>query len=173
MRMSMEMRQEKLRASEWATGIAARLWCQPQHEQKVMDTEFAESIALALDAASINGMVEKAHDMACEKGWWETDRTPFEIAALIHSEVSEFVEEARNGRPALYTVAADGRINERTLDNWPIGSPNPEGLAAELADVVIRVADYCGRMGWDLQEVIDLKMAYNATRPHRHGGKLA
>ena len=29
--------------------IAAQLWCLPQHGKKVMDTEFAKSIALILD----------------------------------------------------------------------------------------------------------------------------
>lgn len=41
----------------------------------------------------------------------------------------------------------------------------------EMADVVIRVADYCGYRGIDLGRAILSKMNYNATRPHMHGGK--
>jgi len=33
-------------------GIAARLWCEPQHAHKEMDVEFAESIAAALEQAA-------------------------------------------------------------------------------------------------------------------------
>jgi hypothetical protein len=29
----------------------------------------------------------------------------------------------------------------------------------------------CRRFGWDLEAAVILKMAYNDTRPHRHGGK--
>ena len=48
----------------------------------------------------------------------------------------------------------------------------PEGFASELADVVIRVADVCGRLGLDLEAAVVEKMTYNATRPRRHGGKV-
>lgn len=47
----------------------------------------------------------------------------------------------------------------------------PEGIAAELADVVIRVGDLCGSLGIDLGKAVELKMAYNKTRPPMHGGK--
>lgn len=36
--------------SEKAVNAAAQLWCQPQHEKKEMDPDFAISIAHALDA---------------------------------------------------------------------------------------------------------------------------
>lgn len=49
----------------------------------------------------------------------------------------------------------------------------PEGVPSELADIVIRVADICGYYGIDLDAAITQKMAYNRTRPYRHGGKRA
>lgn len=39
----------------------------------------------------------------------------------------------------------------------------------ELADLVIRIADYSGRFGIDLGGAVLAKMRYNATRPHMHG----
>ena len=45
----------------------------------------------------------------------------------------------------------------------------PEGVAVELADAVIRIADLCGHLGIDLDAVIRLKMTYNEGRPHKHG----
>lgn len=45
----------------------------------------------------------------------------------------------------------------------------PEGIAVELADAVIRIADLCGALGIDLEEVIAKKMGYNESRPYRHG----
>jgi hypothetical protein len=47
----------------------------------------------------------------------------------------------------------------------------PEGELVELADAVIRIADYCESKGWDLEKALQLKMNYNDTRPFRHGGK--
>jgi NTP pyrophosphatase (non-canonical NTP hydrolase) len=41
----------------------------------------------------------------------------------------------------------------------------------EIADLVIRVADFCRANGIDLAAAVRYKMAYNETRPHRHGGK--
>ena len=109
----------------------------------------------------VTTLVQQAHDTALLKGWWTgTERSPLEIAALIHSEISEFVEECRKKKPC-----ACGMWTE-------VGDDKPEGPSVELADAVIRIADYFGKMGWDLEEVLRIKMAYNARREDRHGGKL-
>jgi NTP pyrophosphatase (non-canonical NTP hydrolase) len=108
---------------------------------------------------SINQLVKAAHENAVNKGWWEEDRGFGELIALMHSELSEALEFYRDGHP----------INELL---WTGTSGlKPDGVPAELADVVIRIFDACGRHGIDLEAAITAKMAYNATRPHRHGGK--
>ena len=42
----------------------------------------------------------------------------------------------------------------------------------DMADAVIRIADLCGHLGIDLEAAIDLKMAYNETRPFKHGKRF-
>ena len=39
------------------------------------------------------------------------------------------------------------------------------------ADCVLRILDWAGREGIDLDEILKLKHEYNKTRPYRHGGK--
>jgi NTP pyrophosphatase (non-canonical NTP hydrolase) len=117
-------------------------------------------------AEDINELVRGAHKLAVEKGWWpksEPVNIP-EKLALIHSEVSEALEAYRESEDEL----------DLRLVSWGPGNKDndkPEGFAVELADAVIRIADLCGKLGIDLQEAIHIKMRFNASRPHRHGGK--
>ena len=75
--------------------------------------------------------------------------------ALIHAEVSEALEDHRDGKIAT-TFDENGK---------------PHGFAQELADIVIRVGDLAEMMGVDLETEVVMKMNYNATRPMKHGGK--
>lgn len=59
---------------------------------------------------------------------------------------------------------------EMALEMAKTGS-KPEGVPIELADVIIRVADMCGRYGIDLEAALRIKQVFNRTRPRKHGGK--
>ena len=99
-----------------------------------------------------------SHAIAVSKGWWEEDRNIGELLALVHSEVSEALEEWRGGED-LAVIRMEG--------------DKPVGFAVELADTLIRICDLAESAGIDLNAALKIKMAYNATRPWRHGGKLA
>lgn len=118
--------------------------------------------------SEINNLIKEVHQTAIEKGWWEKERPPLEIYALIHSEISEAVEEVRNSKPALhFGISGQGLPKAECI----VQNLKPEGELIELADAVIRIFDYCGHKKWDLEEAIKLKMEYNKTRPIRHGNK--
>jgi len=107
----------------------------------------------------MHSIQEQAYRLAKEKGWWDGDSHNIpEKLALIHSEISEALQEYRN-EPRDIGV------------HWTGVGGKPEGFPVELADAVIRILDLCGHLGIDLEKYIEMKHEYNKTRPYRHGGK--
>lgn len=107
---------------------------------------------------TITELGEAAYENAIKKGFEGGGRSPAEEIALMHSELSEALEEYRSGN--LYKGTYYG----------PDGKP--EGLGIELADCVIRIANFCKKYDIPLQACIDEKHGFNLTRPYQHGGKL-
>ena len=110
----------------------------------------------------ITQLIVDAHRIAEDKGWWNKPRTLQGLLLLIHTEVSEATEEFRHG-------ALETEIYYSTDEE---GCQKPEGIPIELADILIRIADFCGGFGIPLESALRQKMAYNKTRPYRHGGLL-
>lgn len=101
------------------------------------------------------------HANAIQHGWWDncysnesvSEKIPEKIL-LVHCELSEAIEEFRNGR----------------IETW-YNDLKPEGVFVELADAIIRILDLAGACGVDMQKLILEKHDYNLSRPYRHGGK--
>lgn len=113
---------------------------------------------------NIKDIIKESYETAVEKGWQkEGERRPVpELIALMHSELSEALEEHRMGWTAGTVYYSPGTN----------GNNKPEGVPIELADVVIRIADMCGQYAIDLEQAIRIKLDYNKTRANRHGGKV-
>lgn len=108
---------------------------------------------------NFNNFCDEAHKIAKEKGWWDKERNVGEILMLVVSELSEAMEEYRDG----------GFLDEVRYGT----SGKPEGFPIEIADTLIRIADLCGKYDIDIEEAVKIKMSYNLKRPYRHGGKVA
>ena len=128
---------------------------------------------------SLNQLAEQVHQNAVDHGWWKEDRHFGSLIALMHSELSEALEEYRNGHKpneTYFSCKSHGCI-ENENEIFPCKNPaicgtgKPQGIPIELADCIIRILDYCGKEKINMEEAIRLKHEYNKTRPYRHGGK--
>ena len=105
----------------------------------------------------IKEFIIESPEIAKSKGWWDEDRGIPELIALMHSELSEALEEYRDGNS--FNVRFDG--------------DKPLGFTVELADVLIRIFDMAGKYELDLDYALEQKIKYNSTRNYRHGNKKA
>jgi hypothetical protein len=120
---------------------------------------------------TLNELRDEAYKTAKEKGWHDSPRSPLEIHMLIVSEVAEATEQVRIGRPHFYAEVYVDANREKAISKSFLTGAKPEGEAVELADAVIRIANYFGEKGWDLEGIVRAKMDYNKTRSYRHGNK--
>lgn len=114
---------------------------------------------------SISELQEQCHKNSVAAGWY-TDlktRLPLEPTmetkglkiALIHSEISEALEGERKN-------LMDDHLPHRKM------------AEVELADAIIRILDYAGFMGYDIEGAIKEKIDYNKHRPdHKIENRLA
>lgn len=109
----------------------------------------------------IRRMTEEVREVNVRNGWYDSGRSVGDGLALLHSEVSEWLEAFRSWKLADATPAP-------TADN---PKPKPEGVGSEAADVLIRLLDECDRQGIDLAAEYRRKITHNRLRGYRHGGR--
>ena len=109
---------------------------------------------------NLNELAQQVHQANIK--WWQDpvtgnfiQRNKGELLMLIVSEVAEAMEGERKG-------LMDDKLPHRRM------------AEVELADALIRILDYAGGFGYDLQGAYEEKMAYNSFRKdHTHEARLA
>ena len=104
---------------------------------------------------SVAQLQETIHRTAVEHGWWVQERPIGEVLMLAVTELAEAMEAYRDGNPSSEKIDGYTKVEE------------------ELVDTIIRILDLAGGMEFDIEGALRAKMAYNETRPYRHGNKLA
>ena len=130
---------------------------------------------------TVNEFAKAIHENAVAHGWYDTPVDFPEVAVMVHAEISEAVEEWRGGNPLVYGTCA---LAEEDCQYFAIcdrvGQPGaegadgpckPEGIAVELADVLLRTLDLMAALGVDVDAVVMAKHKYNLGREYRHGDK--
>ena len=99
---------------------------------------------------AISRLIREAGETARSKGFHHgrlhDDAEVPRLLCLIHSEISEAMEAHRNDEGL-------------------------ERIAEEMADVMIRVADFAYWLNLPLAQAIDEKLEKNRNREYKHGGK--
>ena len=108
---------------------------------------------------------KKAHAQATKSGFHDGAPVVASFVMNLVSEVAEAWEAYRGGKMNEPCDKAEKMI--------ALGLPALTCFEEELADVMIRVFDTAETFGIDIERAVAAKHAYNGTRTHKHGGKLA
>lgn len=123
---------------------------------------------------AITFLINKCHNQAYKSGFW--DETALTIDKIQDGNledatrlVNKYIVDTKLSKIALM-MSELGECVEGIRKPGPDQHlPHLGQEAVELADVIIRIFDYCGYFAVPLGQALEDKMNYNATRPYKHG----
>lgn len=127
---------------------------------------------------TLNSLSKEIYEANKAKGFWDTERNFGELLMLVTSELGEALEAHRHGcfaRKDAFKEALSSQMNSPIYTD-DVGIVNKlfkeyikDSVEDEIADAIIRLFDLAGGLGIDLDFHVNGKLAFNASRPIRHG----
>lgn len=96
-------------------------------------------------ASGLNRLRDVCHGAAVAAKWHDKPREDGTFIALMHSELSEALEGLRR-------------------DSMDDKLPHRKAVEVELADTIIRIMDFAGLKGLDIEGAVVEKVLYNQVR---------
>lgn len=146
--------------------------------------EFEHESGFGFEKLNFNGMLNRLSELIYyankKKGFYEDCPPAFTIekecveAGLNYPDVEYRRKQwqlAYLGNKIMLMVGELAEAHEGLRHNNPASEHIPEfsALEEEMADTIIRILDFCGYQKLRIEEAINAKLDYNATRPHKHG----
>lgn len=132
---------------------------------------------------ALNKLRDEIYENAKAHGFHDVKRTVGDGLMLICTEAAEAFEAYREGAKVAemrYECkhpkgdCGDDRLpccDSHLDDGSAVCLHKPVGVPSEIADIIIRCLDFAGEYAIDIERVVNEKMAYNKTRPFKHGNK--
>lgn len=132
---------------------------------------------IALFAAALPASCEEMHTRMKEQGFWEKHETLRELfqgspdlTPLLNNQLRQAVESEKLMLVVGELSEAQEAMRKNAQDDH---LPQHMGLAVEVVDAMIRLQDFAGYLqseyGVDIGQIYADKVAFNASRPHKHG----
>ena len=122
----------------------------------------------------INNLSKEIHRANKNKGFWEDrENIPHMMEELDGYFSKDKIEAVQKAFIAQMLALINSEISEALeadrKDLMDDKLPNRLGLEVELADAFIRICDMAVGLSMDLGGAVEEKLAYNTTRPFKHG----
>ncbi len=114
----------------------------------------------------IKELIDKSHINAVERGFYDRQNSvigKMEALSCFTEEDIEYVKLLYKTTKIMLIVT---ELSE-AVENLRLGKPEGE----EIGDTIVRIGDYCGGEGIDLEGQLEHVMKTNKERPRLHGGK--
>jgi NTP pyrophosphatase (non-canonical NTP hydrolase) len=101
--------------------------------------------------------------------WCSYDETRALLRAANAELAAKYILDTKLHKLALMLSELGEAVEGVRKPGFDSHCPVFSNEAIELADVLIRIMDYCGKFGVPIGHAVVAKMRYNATRSYMHG----
>ena len=118
----------------------------------------------------LNELAAEIHQNNVDKGFWGVEMTLDREDGPVQGEWLKSLRSAYTSqRIALMHSELSEALEADRKDLMDDKLPQFKGLDVEIVDCLIRALDFLGHRKVDIDEILQAKLEYNKSRPHKHG----